>query len=137
MNFLYRIRAALSRLMAGRYGQDQLGLCILILAVVCSFFSGFASMGFLILPAYALLIYGIYRMFSKKIAARRRENDWFLGIWNRIKNWLRRKKANSADSKYYRHFKCPKCKMKLRAPKGKGHIRVTCPSCKEMFETKV
>jgi len=136
MGFLYRVRAALGRMMAGRYGQDQFGLCLLISAVVFSFLSGFEFLGFLILPAYALLIYGIARMFSKKIADRQRENARFLKTWYSVKNWFLRKKTNAAETKYYRHFKCPKCGMKLRAPKGKGRIRVTCPSCREQFETK-
>jgi len=27
-------------------------------------------------------------------------------------------------------FSCPTCQKKLRVPRGKGKIRVTCPECK-------
>ncbi len=28
-------------------------------------------------------------------------------------------------------FPCPNCEKKLRVPRGKGKIRVTCPQCKQ------
>lgn len=123
--------------MAGRYGQDALGLCLLILALVCSFLSRIPVLWLLIIPAYLLLFFGIYRMFSKKLDKRRKENQTFLSFWRSLTGWFQRKKQNMADRKIYRLFKCPKCSAKLRAPKGKGRIQVTCPKCKMVFEKKV
>ncbi len=137
MNFFYRLQQGIARLMAGRYGQDAFGLFLLVMALVCSFLSRIPSLWLLIFPAYLLLGYGLFRMFSKKLDRRRGENQAFLSLWGGLTGWFRRKKSNAADRKYYRHFKCPKCKTKLRAPKGKGHIRVTCPSCKEVFDKNV
>ena len=41
------------------------------------------------------------------------------------------------DRKNYVYFKCPTCKQLLRAPKGRGKIRVTCSRCTSKFEKKV
>lgn len=34
----------------------------------------------------------------------------------------------------YIFFDCPKCHRKYRAPKGRGHIRVTCSNCGMVFD---
>jgi ribosomal protein L37AE/L43A len=39
--------------------------------------------------------------------------------------------------KTYAIFKCPSCKQKLRAPKGRGKIQVTCSKCHNQFIKKV
>jgi ribosomal protein L37AE/L43A len=40
------------------------------------------------------------------------------------------------DAKTHRYFKCPDCKTKLRVPKHKGKIIITCPKCKTEFKRK-
>ena len=44
--------------------------------------------------------------------------------------WLKMYKA------YFKYFKCPNCKAKLRVPKGKGRLNITCPKCRTMFHGK-
>ena len=36
----------------------------------------------------------------------------------------------------YKYFRCPQCKQKLRAPRGRGKIQVTCQKCHHVFQTK-
>lgn len=31
---------------------------------------------------------------------------------------------------------CPQCEKKLRLPKNRGKIRVTCPACEQVFEVR-
>lgn len=31
---------------------------------------------------------------------------------------------------------CPKCSRKMRMPKGKGHVRITCKQCENQFEVE-
>jgi len=34
----------------------------------------------------------------------------------------------------YRVINCPSCKGRLRVPKGKGKIKITCPKCSNSFQ---
>ena len=34
---------------------------------------------------------------------------------------------------FYRIYKCPTCKRKVRVPKGKGKISIHCPKCDTYF----
>ena len=36
----------------------------------------------------------------------------------------------------YKYLLCPQCTQRLRVPRGKGRIRVTCTNCGNVFETK-
>ena len=66
----------------------------------------------------------IFRMFSRNISARRRENQRFVGFFSRLRD---------RDNRY---FSCPKCRQMVRVPKGKGKINIRCPKCGEKFMKK-
>ena len=36
----------------------------------------------------------------------------------------------------YKYFKCKSCGVKLRVPKHKGKITITCPKCRTSFKGK-
>ena len=40
------------------------------------------------------------------------------------------------DRKYFKFFKCPACRQKIRVPRGKGKIEITCPRCGDRFIKK-
>ncbi len=40
------------------------------------------------------------------------------------------------ESKAYRILICPQCSQRLRVPRGKGRIRVTCTRCGNRFDAK-
>ena len=42
-------------------------------------------------------------------------------------------KARHEQKKIYRFYSCPNCAQKVRVPKGKGKICITCPKCKTEF----
>jgi glutaredoxin 3 len=49
-------------------------------------------------------------------------------IGNEVVAGLDRQKIQSLLA--FNVFSCPTCQKKLRVPRGKGKIRVTCPECK-------
>lgn len=127
-NFRYKI----AQFMIGRNGFDMFcrGLLTASLAlIVLDIFVPGKLLGIL---ATVAIIYAYYRALSKNIVRRHAENDWYINeIKLPIRAYLNR------DYKNYAYFKCPTCKQVLRAPKGRGKIRVTCSRCASKFEKKV
>ena len=129
--------------MMGRYGVDQMNIGVLILSMVCTFTASLTRWLLLSILGTALLAYGVFRMFSRNVSARSKENQKFLVFWNKvkgrwytIKGWFSGKKRRFADRKTHCYFSCPKCKRKLRVPKGKGKIEISCPICGTKFIKK-
>lgn len=129
--------------MMGRYGVDQMNIGVLIFSMVCTFTASLTRWLLLSILGTALLAYGVFRMFSRNVSARSKENQKFLVFWNKvkeiwykIKGWFSGKKRRFADRKTHCYFSCPKCKRKLRVPKGKGKIEISCPICGTKFIKK-
>jgi ribosomal protein S27E len=122
--------------MTGRNGVDQLNIAVILLAVALNLIAGFTGMDLFTLLATIALVWAIYRMFSRNLNKRRAENDRFTGLWSSMKAgysaWLTRKR----QSREYRFFTCPGCKNKLRVPRGKGKLQITCPRCGQRFGGK-
>ena len=130
------LREFLRRMMLGRYGPDHLGTTMFIFAFLLSIiFSiiGFASGS--LLPMVIMLL-AFFRMYSRNIPARRRENDRFLTITAPIRSRVRKSKNAFRDRKTHRFFACPACRNTLRVPRGRGKIQITCPRCGERFVKK-
>ena len=126
----------LRNFMAGRYGGDQLTMALLVLALVLSFLLSWIPVPFLPLIAYLPIGYAVFRMLSRNILKRGEENARFLRGWYRVKNWFPKMKQRWADRKFYLYTRCPHCRQKIRLPRGRGTLRVTCPTCKQEFEKK-
>lgn len=122
--------------MIGRYGPDQLNITLILFALVIALIARLIGLNFIIYLAYLLLILALFRMFSRNITRRRRENDKFLKIWWPIRTKIKRFFADVKMRKTHRFFKCPSCKNRLRVPRGKGKLQITCPKCGERFVRK-
>ena len=136
MRFLDRLRASLARFMAGRYGVDQLSYAMVVAALVLTVLGALTRLGLLTLLADALLIVSFVRMLSKNRVRRAQENQLYLqktlGVRKGSREWLNRVK----NSKQYRYFVCPKCKTRLRVPRGVGSVTITCKHCGTKFDKK-
>ena len=131
----YRFLQKLQYWMMGRNGTDQLSIALLIAGFVISLFSNFFWP--LIFLSYAIYIWMLFRMFSRNLPARQRENQVFLRVWRPITQWFSFQRTHFRDRKLYRYFKCPHCGLRLRAPKGRGKIQVTCQKCHTEFIKRV
>ncbi len=116
--------------MVGRYGTDELNNFLTILVFIVIVISIFIENKFSIF-ATILLIYLYFRMFSRNYAARRAENAAFLKV--KYKFTGRFSKQAREERKNFHIYKCPQCKQKIRIPRGKGKIMITCPKCKNEF----
>ena len=123
-----RIQAKLRYFMAGRYGTDKLNMAILsagLAACVISAFFDSPKMDLLLTGvSYGLMIWALYRCFSRNTYKRYQENRKFLQFFDRLKD------------REHRYYDCPKCRQVVRVPRGKGKIAITCPKCKERFVKK-
>ena len=136
MGVLYKCKMALQRLMYGRNGSDQLGRAAIVAALVLDVVSMFVIrnrhlqlVGILLYwVAMALLLYAIFRAFSKNLYKRREENSKFLQWTWKVKNGRSAAKARHADTAH-EYFTCKNCKTICRVPVGKGKVIITCPKC--------
>lgn len=119
------------RMFIGRNGPDHLSLALLILAMLLSFvLSAVGVVAWIAtLVTFAITGVALWRMFSKKIDQRRKENFALLKLVNNIKAWYYKLNAKRQQSKQYRIFKCPQCGQKLRVPRGKGKVSIKCSKC--------
>ncbi len=136
MGFFEKIRASIVRFMAGRYGSDQLSFAMVMSALVMTSIGALSRIGFLTLMADAMLIVATIRMFSKDRYRRAHENQVYLEKTQKMRQafseWVNRMK----NSKKYHYFTCPKCKTRLRVPRGVGNVTITCKNCGEKFDKK-
>ena len=130
------MRERFRNFMVGRYGPDQLNVALFIAALILEILGSLFRFFLFSLIAYALLIFAVYRMFSRNIVKRRAENDVFLRYWGPFRHKASGFKERMASRKDYKFFRCPNCKNMLRVPRGKGRIQVTCPKCGERFEKR-
>ena len=140
------MKERLRKFMEGRYGADELNrfltVCGWVLLLIGFVLSGIDNKVTLIVGSvlvtlsWALLIYSLFRTFSKRTQERASENYRYFVCKNKVLGWFRRGKARWQDRKTYRYFRCPQCKATVRVPRGKGKIRITCPKCKHQFVKK-
>lgn len=127
-NFFRRLGDGFRHFMLGRYGTDKLNTAILTVGVICSLVGMFVRLPLLDLAlttiSYGLMIWAIFRMFSRNIYKRYQENRKFLRLMEQLKD------------REHRYFDCPRCRQPVRVPRGKGKIAITCPKCQEKFIKK-
>lgn len=142
-----KFRNKLARLLHGRYGADNLYNALfvveLVFLVAASMLSFLGKVNqilavisiFCYVIALLLLIWTMFRFFSRNITARRREND----AWLRFKGKFRRKPKMRmpADTAEHVFRACPKCCATLRLPRISGKHEAKCPRCGEKFTVKV
>ena len=132
----------------GTYGFDLLSIVLILLSFILNVFDITRILGLLI------LIYAIYRAFSKKIYKRKEEYNVFYTYTNKLLNKFGKYIPynlqnydlnnfvilfNNIKHKFneFRNYKittCPNCKQKLRLPRKKGNIVVTCKRCSTKFD---
>lgn len=125
--------------MAGRNGNDQLNIFLLVadvvLLIIASFFKGAAGKVLHIL-VFAVLGYVYFRMLSRNVYRRAEENGKFIRLKYRFSAWFRVRYERWVQRKDYKFFTCPSCKTTLRVPRGHGKIKIVCRKCGNSFTGK-
>ena len=116
--------------MIGRYGTDGLNQFLSMASIVLLLLSLLTWLGL------ALLILCYYRSLSRNISKRTEENYQYYTLKDRIDRKFRSLKDQWANRKIYHYYRCPKCRQKLRVPRGRGRIQISCPRCGTQFIKK-
>ena len=141
--FFDKLRNSMARFMYGRNGADSLNWAIFALYLAVLLLS------MLVVPltthvwvytlcntlSFVLAIVYIFRAFSRNLDKRRAENARFLQWWGPKKRAIQGWNARRRDREH-RYIKCRHCGTRLRLPRGKGKIEVTCPKCHEKTITR-
>lgn len=138
----------LARFFAGRYGMDSLYTALMIGTMVLIVLNAFLHSWIVNFLIMAMLIWALFRSFSRNIPARRRENEIWIKIWKKItfgkgpvRDWQAYRSHGGygpsgayggyspygAGQTYYAPPKPPK-KKKLKT--DKAHCFRICPQCK-------
>jgi hypothetical protein len=130
MNKFFR---SIQRFMIGRYGHDQLNLALLIsyfsLSILNSIFFRYQILNIM---SWLIFIIALYRSLSKKISARRKENQVYLKWTKPFRRRISVLQSNVKD-RQHKVYICPQCNTKVRVPSKRGKIAITCPSCRREF----
>ncbi len=136
MNFRYK----LANLLSGRYlscGIDSLTKALAIICIILSVINLFIGSIILYLIQTILIFWMFYRLVSRNIYARQKENQKVINVINRFKNYIFLRKRIKTDKSTHVYKKCPHCLVMLRLPKRPGEHNVVCPRCKNSFKVKV
>ena len=122
--------------MIGRYGTDGLNQFLSILSLVLILLALLTKSSFLTLLGVIPLVLCYYRSLSKNISKRTEENYQFYAVKDRVTGKINGLKDQWANRKLYHYYRCPKCRQKLRVPRGRGRIQISCPRCGTQFIKK-
>ena len=124
------MRNRFQQFMYGRYGMDQLNRFLSTVALII------------------LVVSMFIRRPIVEIVALAAENQKYMNFRYRAVCFFKKgrtggsasfaqkqaqRKAHHEQKKIYRFFACPNCAQKVRVPKGRGKICITCPKCHTEF----
>ena len=130
------MRDKIYRFMQGRYGTDDFYKFLFWVALIGIVINWFFKSQLLSFAVTLILVYAMYRVLSKNHSARYAENQRYLQATAKIRYWFDQQKKLMEERKYHHIYTCPKCRQKIRIPKGKGKIMIRCPKCHHEFQKR-
>ena len=122
--------------MIGRYGTDGLNQFLSIASIVMLLISLITRVSLFTYVGMVLLILCYYRSLSRNISKRTEENYKYYAVKDRIRNKFSGLKDQWDNRRLYHYYRCPQCRQKLRVPRGRGRIQISCPRCGTQFIKK-
>jgi len=127
-----KFKNMINNMLYNRNGIDELGLFTIWIYIILSIFNLFTNTFIGDFSALILVVIVLFRMLSKNIKARQKENGIFKKIIGFITKPFENIKRNIKDKDHV-YKRCPKCKtvLKLPLPDKKGFNKAKCPKCKK------
>lgn len=126
------LRNKLIKFMYGRYGIDELYKFLFTSYIIIFVINIFLNNLILEIISLIIVLYTFYRVLSKNISKRSKENREYIKIKNKIIKPLENIKRNILDKDHI-YIKCRNCKttLKLPIPYERGIKHTKCPKCKK------
>ena len=126
------------RFMQGRYGVVQFAkftMGVALVSIVLAIFvnTGSSAGSLLDMLGLVAIVYTYFRIFSRNISKRAQENQKYLSATAKLRQRLNKEKNMMKQRKDYHIYTCPSCGQKVRIPRGKGKIEISCPKCHSKF----
>ena len=126
------------RFMQGRYGVDQFAkftMGVALVSIVLAIFvnTGSSAGSLLDMLGLVAIVNTYFRIFSRNISKRAQENQKYLSATAKLRQRLNKEKNMMKQRKDYHIYTCPSCGQKVRIPRGKGKIEISCPKCHSKF----
>ncbi len=131
-----QIRLKMQKILLGRNGMDILGRDVYILTLLLFIIELFLKSGIVYYICLLGFGYSIFRMLSKNISKRQRENQKYWAFKCKITGKINLQKRKLKERKTHRYFTCSNCHQTIRVPRGKGKIEIRCPRCNSTFIKK-
>jgi len=127
-----KLRNKLINFMYGRYGVDELYKFLFTLYIITFIINIFLKNLIIDIISILIVVITFYRVFSKNIYKRSKENREYLKLKNKVLSPFQNIKRNLKDKDNI-YKKCPKCKttLKLPLPDKRGIKHTKCPKCKK------
>lgn len=122
--------------MQGRYGVDEYSKFLIVTSLIFILLANITNLSLFSILGLGLIVYSYVRVLSRKPSKRWRENQGYLKKKRAVVKKFNAFKNQWNQRKQYRFYKCPSCNQKIRVPKGKNKINITCPKCKTQFIKK-
>lgn len=132
-----KFRDKFIQFMYGRYGADELYKFMTAVWFVLLIVNIFARSLVISLLIGALIGIIYFRVLSRNIEQRRKENYAFVQLAGKVKQFFHINRLRIRDRKDHVYRRCPECKKMLRLPRRKGQHTVCCPQCKKTFKVKI
>lgn len=128
--FFERMVWKMGKWMEGRNGMDDLARHLYYVGLALLIISLFDRTGPVSLLAMVVLIYALFRAFSRKVDKRQAENAAYMQKTAGIRKKVEQTRLRFSERKQYRFVKC-KCGVILRVKRGQGVKEIVCPKCRE------
>ena len=131
-----KIKQGVYNFMQGRYGIDSFGNCMLWTGMILIILNLFIRSFLIEILILALIIYTYFRVFSRNYSKRNAENEWYMRHTQGLRDRWRKAMAHAKIRRTHHIYTCPGCGQKIKVPRGKGKIVITCPKCRIEFTKK-
>ncbi|MBR5046935.1 MAG: hypothetical protein IKX76_01735 [Eubacterium sp.] len=121
------------------YGFDCLSILFILICCILNLITFLRPSGsflYLGVVGYLFLILVVIRAVSFNYEQRQRENEVFLDKLKPLFRGMDLREEEKGQKDIFRFFNCPDCKQRIRVPRGKGKIEITCPQCGTKFIKK-